>query len=135
MSASRRKFIQTSALGLGSAAFASSLSARSQLSDHAPRAKRVIFLFMSGGPAQLDTFDYKPQVGKKPHRGSVTSFKRYGECGNRVSEFLPETAKHIDKLCLLKSMTTGTGIHAIEANRLHTGELLRSRPSLVNVPS
>src|SRR6187549_520319 len=51
-----------------------------------PRANRVIFLCMSGGPAQLDTFDYKPQAGKKPHPGSVFEFSQHGDSGLWISE-------------------------------------------------
>ncbi|MDF1859021.1 MAG: DUF1501 domain-containing protein, partial [Verrucomicrobiales bacterium] len=94
------------------------------------RAKRVIFLFMSGGPAQLDTFDYKPQTGKEPHPGSVFDFKQRGESGLWISELMPETARHADKLCLLNGMHADTGIHAQSALQLHTGDRLRERPSI-----
>ena len=57
------------------------------------RAKRVIFLCMSGGPAQLDTFDYKPQKGQKKHPGSVFNFSQHGESGLWISELMPETAR------------------------------------------
>jgi hypothetical protein len=67
------------------------------------RAQRVIFLNMAGGPAQLDTFDYKPQIGKKPHAGSVANFKRRGSSGLWVSDLLPNIARHADKLCVIKS--------------------------------
>jgi len=96
----------------------------------APRAKRVIFLCMSGGPAQLDTFDYKPQTGKKPHPGSVFKFKQHGESGLWISELLPETARHADQLCVINGMYADTGIHAQSFLQLHTGDRLRERPSL-----
>jgi hypothetical protein len=86
------------------------------------RAKRVIFLCMSGGPAHLDTFDYKPQQGKSPHAGSVFDFKRRGESGLWVSELLPETARHADKLCVINGMHADTGNHAQSFLQLHTGE-------------
>lgn len=95
-----------------------------------PRAKRVIFLCMSGGPAQMDTFDYKPQTGKKKHPGSVFKFQQHGECGTWVSELMPETAKHVDKMCILNGMYADTGNHAQSFLQLHTGERLRKRPSL-----
>ena len=76
------------------------------------KAKRVIFLCMSGGPAHLDTFDYKPQTGKKPHAGSVFKFKQYGESGKWVSELMPNIARHVDKLCVLNGMYCDTGNHA-----------------------
>jgi len=94
------------------------------------RAKRVIFLCMSGGPAHLDTFDYKPQTGKKKHPGSVVDFKQHGESGLWISELMPETAKHADQLCVINGMHADTGIHAQSFLQLHTGERLRERPSL-----
>ncbi|MFP6872069.1 MAG: DUF1501 domain-containing protein [Verrucomicrobiales bacterium] len=94
------------------------------------RAKRVIFLCMAGGPAHLDTFDYKPQQAKAPHAGSVFDFKRHGESGLWVSELLPETAKHADKLCVINGMYADTGNHAQSFLQLHTGERLRHRPSM-----
>lgn len=94
------------------------------------RAKRVIFLCMSGGPAQLDTFDYKPQTGDKEHPGSAFKFSQHGESGLWVSELMPETAKHADKLCVLNGMHADTGNHAQSFLQLHTGEKLRRRPSM-----
>ena len=95
-----------------------------------PRAKRVIFLCMSGGPAQLDTFDYKPQTGKKKHPGFVFEFAQHGESGMWISELMPETAKHADKLCVINGMHADTGNHAQSFLQLHTGEKLRPRPSM-----
>ena len=95
-----------------------------------PRAKRIIFLCMSGGPAQLDTFDYKPQTGAKPHPGSVTRFRQHGASGIWVSELMPQTAKHVDKMCILNGMHADTGNHAQSFRQLHTGERLRERPSM-----
>ncbi len=95
-----------------------------------PRARRVIFLCMSGGPAQLDTFDYKPQTGDKKHPGSVVPFQQRGECGMWVSDWMPETAKCADKLCVLNGMYADTGNHAQSFLQMHTGERLRKRPSL-----
>lgn len=93
-------------------------------------AKRVIFLCMSGGPAHLDTFDYKPQTGKKKHPGSAVAFQQRGESGIWVSELMPETAKHVDKMCILNGMHADTGNHAQSFLQLHTGERLRKRPSM-----
>lgn len=95
-----------------------------------PRAKRVIFLCMSGGPAQMDTFDYKPQTGNAKHPGSVFPFKQYGESGMWVSDLMPETAKHVDRLCMINGMYCDTGNHAQSFLQLHTGERLRKRPSM-----
>lgn len=128
----RRHFLQSASCGFGYLAFSSlAQGASSERSPILPaRAKRIIFLCMSGGPAQLDTFDYKPQTGKKPHPGSVYSFSRHGESGLWISELMPETAKHADKLCLLNGMHADTGIHAQSFLQLHTGDRLRERPSL-----
>lgn len=128
----RRRLLQTASCGFGYLAFSG--LAQAGLSERpapfAARAKRVIFLCMSGGPAQLDTFDYKPQTGKKPHPGSVYPFQPHGESGLWISDLMPETAKHADKLCLLNGMHADTGIHAQSFLQLHTGDRLRSRPSL-----
>ncbi len=94
------------------------------------RAKQVIFLCMSGGPAHMDTFDYKPQTGNKPHAGSAFEFSQHGESGLWISELLPETARHADRLCVINGMHADTGIHAQSFLQLHTGERLRTRPSL-----
>ena len=94
------------------------------------RAKRVIFLCMAGGPAHLDTFDYKPQLTNAAHPGSVFDFKRHGDSGLWISELLPQTARHADKLCVINGMHADTGNHAQSFHQLHTGELLRRRPSM-----
>ncbi len=129
---SRRRILQTTSCGFGYLAFSGLAQAElaPRPAPFAARAKRVIFLCMSGGPAQLDTFDYKPQTGKKPHPGSVYDFKQHGESGLWISELMPETAKHADKLCLLNGMYADTGIHAQSFLQLHTGDRLRERPSL-----
>ncbi|MEM9587207.1 MAG: DUF1501 domain-containing protein, partial [Planctomycetota bacterium] len=86
-----------------------------------PRAKRVIFLFMHGGPSHVDTFDYKPKLQKSDGKdlpfavaknvsaktkllASPWKFARHGETGHWASELLPETAKHIDDLCIIRSL-------------------------------
>ncbi|MDA7916575.1 DUF1501 domain-containing protein, partial [Verrucomicrobia bacterium] len=129
---SRRHMLQTASCGFGYLAF-SGLAHANVAQQPAPthaRAKRVIFLCMSGGPAQLDTFDYKPQTGKKPHPGSVYNFSQHGDSGLWISELMPETARNADKLCMLNGMHADTGIHAQSFLQLHTGDRLRERPSL-----
>ena len=140
---SRREMLRSASCGFGLLAL-SALCARQTegspvpVNDRAgrklpsipPRAKRVIFMCMSGGPAQMDTFDYKPQTGKKPHPGSGFKFQQHGESGLWISELLPETAKQADKLCILNGMHADTGNHAQSFLQLHTGERLRRRPSL-----
>lgn len=136
---SRRHVLQTASCGFGYLALSALCQSRAfgaatpDLSDKAApipaRAKRVIFLCMSGGPAQLDTFDYKPQIGKKKHAGSVFKFERHGGSGLWISELMPETARHADKLCLLNGMHADTGNHAQSFLQLHTGDRLRPRPA------
>lgn len=137
---SRRRMLQSASCGFGYLALNALCSAgesenassslATKLPQIRPRAKRVIFLCMSGGPAQLDTFDYKPQTGKKPHPGSVVDFSQHGESGLWVSELMPETARHADELCVINGMYADTGIHAQSFLQLHTGERLRERPSI-----
>src|SRR5215203_4333767 len=129
----RRQLLQSSALGFGNLALAGLLSecaarevSASPLAPRpghfAGRAKRVIFLFMHGGPSQVDTFDYKPLLRRdhgKPlpfKRPKVVSsetfnllqspwaFKQYGQSGAWVSDLFPETAKMVDEMCFIKSM-------------------------------
>lgn len=140
MSYSRRHMLQSASCGFGylalqglcgSQAVAGSAAGLAPRTTALPaRAKRVIFLCMSGGPAQMDTFDYKPQTGSKPHPGSVFRFRQHGDSGMWISELMPETAKYADKLCMINGMYADTGIHAQSFLQLHTGERLRPRPSL-----
>ena len=140
MKYSRRAMLQSASCGFGYLALqglcgelvanASTGGLAEQTPPLAARAKRVIFLCMSGGPAQMDTFDYKPQTGNKPHPGSVFRFRQHGDSGLSISELLPETAKHADQLCVINGMHADTGIHAQSFLQLHTGERLRARPSM-----
>jgi len=140
MNLSRRRMLQSASCGFGYLALQAlcgeqaAAAAPGGLAARTPplpaRAKRVIFLCMSGGPAHLDTFDYKPQTGNKKHPGSVFPFRRQGESGLWISELLPETARHADRLCVINGMHADTGIHAQSFLQLHTGERLRERPSL-----
>ena len=134
---SRRDLLRGASCGFGWLAFAGLAGASESAPTLAarpprfhPRAKRVIFLCMSGGPAQLDMFDYKPQVGKKPHPGSIVGFRQHGQSGAWISDLLPCTARHADKLCVLNAMHADTGIHAQSMLQLHTGDRLRPCPSL-----
>lgn len=138
---SRRRLLQTTACGFGYLALNGLLGRQALGAAPAPgltskvpmlraRAKRVIFLCMPGGPAHLDTFDYKPQTGSKNHSGSVFQFRRRGASGMWISELFPNLARHADKLCMLNGMYCDTGNHAQSFLQLHTGEKLRRRPSL-----
>jgi hypothetical protein len=129
--------LRTASCGFGYLALSGLAATQAAPTDLTPRpprlrarANRIIFLNMSGGPAQLDTFDYKPQVGKKPHPGSVVPFKQRGESGLWISDLLPNIARHADKLCVLNAMHCDTGIHAQSMLQLHTGDRLRPCPSM-----
>ncbi|MCI0656183.1 MAG: DUF1501 domain-containing protein, partial [Acidobacteria bacterium] len=110
----------------------------------APRAKRVIFLFMNGGPSQVDTFDPKPlltkHAGKRPPEmkgvgpGSVLlpspwKFSRYGASGIEVSRLFPKLGAMADDLCVIRSMHTNNPTHAPALLFMNTGET-QSRPSM-----
>ncbi|MSR59366.1 MAG: DUF1501 domain-containing protein [Planctomycetaceae bacterium] len=108
------------------------------------RAKRVIFLFMPGGPSQVDTFDPKPRLtqddGKPSPKlylgqqrqllGSPWKFQKYGQSGLEVSELFPHTATRIDDLCVVRSMVTDDPNHPGGCLLMNTGERVFSRPSL-----
>ncbi len=114
----------------------------------APRAKHVIQLFMPGGPSQVDTFDYKPElakhVGQRPESvdrkslrntkmglmPSPYSFGQYGECGKYVSEIFPHVAELVDDLCFIHSMHTDTPEHASAMMMMNAGHLQPTRPSM-----
>ncbi|MEZ6033682.1 MAG: DUF1501 domain-containing protein [Planctomycetaceae bacterium] len=140
MNNSRRNMLRSASCGFGFLALQGLCSERAQAASHADlapqtsalpaTAKRVIFLCMSGGPAQMDTFDYKPQTGKKKHPGSVARFRQHGASGLWISELMPAIARQADKLCVLNGMYADTEIHAQSFLQLHTGERLRKRPSL-----
>lgn len=148
---SRRQMLQTLSSGFGYLAF-SSMAAKAAAQDQertnplaarkphfAPRAKRVIFLCMRGGPSHLDTFDYKPQLIKDhgktgPYRGSLLKspweFKQRGQSGLWISELLPEIGKMADDLCLLRGMNTDIPVHPRAMTQMHTGSAQFVRPSL-----
>mgnify|MGYP000723823109 CR=1 FL=1 len=145
----RRQVLQTTACGFGALAFNGLFANPSPEKDplapkqphHTPRAKRVIFLFMSGGPSQVDTFDYKPALDKLHNQkvagkeGSVYyqgpwKFSPHGECGLMVSELFPHVAKHADDLCVINSMCTDHNAHPQAVLQMHTGSFTFARPSV-----
>ena len=151
----RRGMLKRSALGFGWLAAASLLAeeqakATAALAEahHAPRAKRVIFLFMKGGPSHVDTFDFKPKLqaddGKplpfdKPRvqfaptnnlLKSPWEFKQYGESGQWVSSLFPNVAQCVDDLCLIKSLHGTNAAHGGALLKLHTGSDTFVRPSM-----
>jgi Protein of unknown function (DUF1501) len=126
-------------------------------SHFTPRAKSVIFLFMVGGPSQVDTFDYKPQLQRcagQPLPASLRrqldgskfanvtfgcedrllaspyKWRRHGERGMWVSELFPHTAQHVDDLCFIHSMQAESNNHAPASYQLHTGDVRAGKASL-----
>jgi hypothetical protein len=115
---------------------------------HAPRAKRVIFLFMDGGPSQIDLLDPKPRVsadhGKplpfaKPKLARTTTenlmaspfpFRKHGGSGVEVSDLLPNFAACVDDVCVIRSLVADNINHANACLQMNTGEQIFSRPSL-----
>ena len=162
---SRRDFLRRSALGLGSVALAGLLGPGASLAGdkepalgrphHVPRAKRVIYLFQSGGPSQLELFDYKPALaqwhgqeipdsvrGTQRNSGMVTdqstfplvrpfaSFEQHGESGAWVSSLLPYTAQIVDELCIVRSAYTEAINHEPAVMFVQTGSQQSGRPSI-----
>ena len=143
---SRREWLKTASCGVGALTVtgmtAGSLPAGllSPRQPHfAPKAKRVIFLFMAGGPSQFESFEYKPALiaagGKKGLKkgkllAPVTKFARHGECGMWVSDAFPHVAGQVDDLCVLNAMSAPSRAHPIAVPMLHTGEFQFVRPSL-----
>ena len=149
---SRRDMLQQSALGFGSLALTSLLQAENPLAakrpHFRPRAKRVIFLFMKGGPAHMDTFEYKPLLQRdhgKPlpfDKPKVTfaktgnllaspwQFKPYGQCGHMVSELFPHVARHVDDICFIHGAHGTNPAHGGALLKLHTGADNFVRPSM-----
>jgi len=171
----RRAFLSKSALGIGTTALASllglnfSATAKKNLIDpgsaanggilnvlhHAAKAKRVIYLFQSGGPSQLELFDYKPLLQKRrgedlpesirqgqrltgmtsgqdkfPLVGSQFGFQQYGKSGAWMSDLLPYTSKITDEICIVKSMYTEAINHDPAITFFQTGSQQPGRPSM-----
>jgi hypothetical protein len=146
---SRRQVLKRVPAGFGYLAFAG-LAARDGLASgggaagvlphFAPRARRVIFLCMRGGPSQMETFDPKPELTRRQGEvwknknmklfGSRWAFSKHGRSGLDVVELLPETARHADKLCVLRGMQTDNENHAQALEQMHTGSFQFVRPSI-----
>ncbi len=164
----RRHFLSRTGTGIGVAALSSllpsclnapdldfSVSGNKLLPHFPPRAKRIIYLFQSGGPAQMELFDYKPLLRKKageelpasirmgqrltgmtanqasfPLQGSKYDFQQHGQSGSWVSEILPYTAKIVDDLCFIKSLHTEAINHDPAMTFFQTGSQQTGRPSM-----
>ena len=101
------------------------------------KAKRVIFLFMQGGPSHIDTFDYKPRMQAGESHGmrgnilpSPFKFSQYGRSGLWISELFPHLGQHADDLCILNGMHTDNPAHPQATIALHTGSSTFVRPSV-----
>ena len=139
---SRRAMLTQSAVGFGWLAFSAlhAAEARGPLAPkatHFPaKAKRVIFLFMNGGPSHLDTFDWKPVLakngpgGRSKHLAPVFKFSPAGKSGIPISEVFPNLAKVADDLCVLNGMKTYNAGHQQAVVTVHTGSERFVRPSL-----
>src|ERR1051325_339358 len=126
---SRRDFLGRAGMGMGALSLAALAHAQSltpspvaaHAPHYAPRAKRVIHFFLNGGPSHVDTFDYKPMLAKydgqplpfenfKTERKTGAAmacpfkFNKYGQSGIEVSEIFDKTARHIDDICVIKSL-------------------------------
>ena len=162
----RRQFLSSFGLGLGGIALGSILNPSRALSEVAnggtlgaphfrARAKRIIYLFMAGGPSQLESFDYKPLLNERqgqelpdsvrmgqrltgmtgnqaslPMAGSIFKFNQHGKSGAWVSEILPHTAKVVDDLCIVRSMYTEAINHDPAFTFMQTGSQISGRPSM-----
>lgn len=164
----RRRFLSQVSLGLGSVALGSLLmpdllsgtgsmdaAMIPGLSDFAPKAKRVIYLFQNGAPSQIESFDYKPKlkemVGQElpdsvrgaqrltgmtanqssfPLVGSFANFKQYGQSGAWVSDLFPYTSRIVDDLCIVRSMHTEAINHDPALTFFQTGSQQGNRPSM-----
>lgn len=163
MTLSRRQCLARCGMGLGAVALADLMPAHAQQASggslpqphHPPRARRVIYLFQSGGPSQLETFDYKPLLNRMqgqplpdsvrqgqrltgmsahqailPLAGSIFPFRRHGTCGAWVSSLLPHTAAVVDDLAIVRSMYTEAINHDPAITFLQTGQQIAGRPSI-----
>lgn len=164
---SRRDFLSRAGLGFGSLALsfmladearANGTAIRNPLAPKKPmfpaKAKSVIFLFMYGGPSQVDTFDPRPDLDKYhgksmnialPNAGEVKAFfgdsnaplmrspftfQKYGKSGIEVSELFPNVAQHVDDMCMIRSLYGDSNNHAPALFEMNTGSILQGHPSV-----
>jgi Protein of unknown function (DUF1501) len=152
----RRQLLQRAGAGFGALALTALLADETRaesppagpLAPREPhfraRAKRVIFLFMPGGPSQVDTFDPKPELTKQNGKpspklylgqkrnllASPWKFQKYGESGLEVSELFPHVGSRVDQLCILRGMVADDVNHPGGCLQMNTGERVATRPSL-----
>ena len=161
--ASRRHFLESAGLGFGSVALAGLLHSEGLLADESnatnplapthshfqPRAKAVIWLFQTGSPSQVDTFDYKPELQKRngqsldgadPKTGFFTTsgkclkspfkFKQHGESGAWISEIFPNISRHADDIAFIYSCFSRSNNHTPAMLELNSGFIRQGFPSL-----
>src|SRR5436190_22262967 len=152
----RRDYLRNMGAGFGMLGFAglvqpATLDHTSPLAPKAPhftpKARRVIFLFLNGGPSQVDTFDPKPMLAKYSHQPmpagnlkterktgnllpSPFTFRKHGQSGIEVSEIFPEFGARIDDCCVIRSMYTDRPNHEPSLFLMNCGEKLRGQPSM-----
>lgn len=167
----RRTFLTKTSMGLGALALGSLMGTTklfgknetvpveealvNSFPNYLPKAKRIVYLFQSGGPSQLDMFDYKPMLEKYqgqdlppsvrkgqrltgmsagqatlPVASSLFKFQQYGECKAWVSDLMPYTAEVVDELCFIKSMYTEAINHDPATTFFQTGNQIAGRPSI-----
>ncbi len=143
---SRRDWLKVGSYGLGSLLLTGLMPRMGRADMMAPRqphftpkAKRVIFLFINGGPSQYESFSFKPELKKRdgqdsPKKGKLLGpqlkFSQYGESGMWVSTAFPHIAKKVDDICMLHGLQTGSRGHETAIPLLHTGDFQFVRPSL-----
>lgn len=149
MSSSRREWLCRAANGFGGLALLEMMARGATKQPHYPaKAKSVIFLFMDGGPSQMDTFDPKPRLNKENGQklpfqppttvfnisdkvfGSPFQFKQYGQSGAAVSELFPNVAQCVDDLCIIRSMVADHSEHTAANYFIHSGSGFQGRPSM-----
>ncbi|MCX6612821.1 MAG: DUF1501 domain-containing protein [Acidobacteria bacterium] len=147
----RRNFLQSVGAGFGMYGLAGVLQAANPLAVKAPhfpaKAKRIIYLFLNGGPSQVDTFDPKPMLTKYHGKPMPTAnlkterktgnlmrspfeFRRCGKSGIEVSEIFPKLGNVIDEFCVIRSMHTDRPNHEPSLLMLNSGDKLPGRPSM-----
>jgi hypothetical protein len=146
---SRRAFLNWSTAGLGAMALAELIGQETRGAESlpwagaarplplAPKARRVIQLFMSGGPSQLETFDFKPQLGARASKDQAENlfapqftFSKVGRSGQEISELFPNLQRVADELCIIRSMRGESVSHAPAQIFMSTGSAIPGRPSI-----
>jgi hypothetical protein len=156
---SRRELLRRAGAGAAGLGLLQALGAAGLFAQDAPhplaarepmfpaKAKSVIFLFMFGGPSQMDLFDPKPELSRRHGQtiqqerrrgeiresvilGSKRTFRQHGETGQWVSDVLPLLAQHVDKLAMIKSLTTDSFAHGTAVLQMNSGQIFQGHPAM-----